>query len=258
MNIFSFFRIFRGENEEPLKGERQSRESQERPRGFFLDNDRSYGQNGRPAPRQDMRSRRVSPGADNQRVLSFSRSDEAADDGRSAESRERPGAYYPGQDRSARTLGRTERPPVSTGAPTGRYAPAAEPQRFARGAEPARSFNESAQSLLEDLKSVDPGIIIVFITSNEGRLAEHTMASYTEKVRIGASSAISLAVARKESKDLQLGDARELQIRGEKGSILLFSLGARGVLTIVADQSADTDRILHESYQVANRLMPVR
>ena len=112
--------------------------------------------------------------------------------------------------------------------------------------------------MLEDLKNLDPGILIVFITSNDGRLAEHTVTTFAEKVRIGASSAISLAVARKESKDLQLGDARELQIRSDSGSILLFSLGARGVLTVVANQHADTDRIVRESYHLADHLMSTR
>ena len=112
--------------------------------------------------------------------------------------------------------------------------------------------------LLEELKNLDPGILIVFITSNEGRLAEHTMASYAEKVRIGASSAISLAVARRESTDLRLGDAKELRINSDKGLILLLSLGVKGVLTVVANQDANTDLILEESYRVANQLMVIR
>jgi predicted regulator of Ras-like GTPase activity (Roadblock/LC7/MglB family) len=193
-------------------------------------------------------------------MFSFSRAaaEEPEDETRYYEPRERSGGPAGGQDRASRPAPRTERLTERTPAPTRRFVQTSDHQRASRGAEAARSLNGHTKMLLEDLKSLDPGILVVFITSNDGRLAEHTMTSFSEKVRIGASSAISLAVARKESKDLQLGDARELQIRSDSGSILLLSLGARGVLTVVANQDADTERIIQESYQVADRLMSSR
>lgn len=246
MKLFSFFRFFRGDDDDVENEDRRSGEPQERPRGFFLNNERPVSRTEQPTARPG----RVAPGADSRRVYSFSRTNtnEQAEE----EPRERPGSRFSGNERSARAVSRTERPFAPA---TERFAPAADQQRFSHG---ANTFGGNAQAMLEDLKNLDPGIIVVFITSNEGRLAEHTVVSFAEKVRIGASSAISLAAARKESMDLRLGEAKELLIKSDKGSILLLSLGASGVLTVVADQHADAGRILQESYQVANRLVSAR
>ncbi|HKX30748.1 MAG TPA: roadblock/LC7 domain-containing protein [Blastocatellia bacterium] len=258
MNLFSIFRFFRNQTDEPEREVRRSNESQERPRGFFLDKEWPDRGGNRPDQPPD-RSRRVPPRADNPKMFSFSRQpaeEPAEEEQRPAEFRERSANNYAGgYDRPARPANQTERNP----APTRRFVQTSDWQRSARGTDAARSFNNgNTKMLLEDLKNLDPGILVVFITSNDGRLAEHTVTTFAEKVRIGASSAISLAVARKESKDLQLGDAKELQIRSDSGSILLLNLGSRGVLTVVINQEADTDRILYESYQVADRLMSIR
>src|SRR5262249_52455933 len=154
--------------------------------------------------------RRSRPRTENPKIFSFSRfaEDEQEEDGRLNDLRERPRGFSGGNERIARATYPVERNPT----PSRRFTPASDHQRSSSGTDAARTFNTNTRALLEDLKNLDPGILIVFITSNDGRLAEHTVTTFAEKVRIGASSAISLAVARKESKDLQLGDARELQI----------------------------------------------
>ena len=165
-----------------------------------------------------------------------------------------PANLSPSGERQVKTVSQPAQAPVNFG----RVTPASEPPRFAGRAEPPPAFGANTQTLLEELKQRDPGILAVFITGNDGRLAARTQAAFAGDRRIGASSAISLAVARKEAVELQLGEAKEVFIKSDMGFILLFSLGGKGVLTVIANQYADAERVLSAAQKMLIRLMLIR
>ncbi len=256
MKILSFFRFFRGQADGSEGEDDQSSKQQERPSDSFLSGERPISAGNQPRQTPGVNRGSAQP-SDNQRQFFFLRDqpDETAEKRNQATRQPgRLGGFQSGNERPLRGADYPQQPAVNSR----RFPQAADQPQFSSGGAAAAPLGANAQTLLENLKNLDPGVQVVFITSNEGRLAENTLASFSEKVRIGASSAISLAVARKESINLHLGEVKELQIKSDKGSILLLSLGARGVLTIVADQRADTERVLQESHKVVNHLMSMR
>src|SRR5262249_7395443 len=137
--------------------------------------------------------------------------------------------------------------------PQGNFNSAFGTPRISQQGFENRKVNGGVAETLAVLKNFDPGIVCVFITNAEGHVIE-SASSLDGRVWMGASSAISLAVARKASRDLRLGNANELIVKCERGFILIFDLGARGVLSVVANEFANISNILQQGEKAVSHL----
>lgn len=116
------------------------------------------------------------------------------------------------------------------------------------------SANTEIVSALQALQQTNPEIQAVALARIEGRILESTTLSMAEKVQVGSSSAALLAIATKLSNYMHLGDAKQMYIRGEGGSVLLLRAGSSAILAIITKGDMKLETLSAEAHRVANRL----
>jgi predicted regulator of Ras-like GTPase activity (Roadblock/LC7/MglB family) len=123
-----------------------------------------------------------------------------------------------------------------------------------RGVKMLSSSNTEIVSALQALQQSNPDIQAVALARIEGRILESTTLSMAERVQVGSSSAALLAIATKMSNYMQLGDAKQMQVRGEAGSVLLLRAGTGAILAIITNGDMKLDALTVEANRLANRL----
>jgi predicted regulator of Ras-like GTPase activity (Roadblock/LC7/MglB family) len=116
---------------------------------------------------------------------------------------------------------------------------------------------EAVNGILKDLSASSEAIDTVSLTTAEGRNVASTTSDVTVKFKMAALSASSAAIARKALLDLGLGACEEIRIRGASGYLLLFSVGGKGVLTVVARDHANLDSVIRDAKRAAGRLQTI-
>jgi predicted regulator of Ras-like GTPase activity (Roadblock/LC7/MglB family) len=116
------------------------------------------------------------------------------------------------------------------------------------------STNTEIACALQALQQTNPEIQAVALARIEGRILESTALSMAEKVQVGSTSAALLAIATKMSNYMQLGDAKQMQVKGEAGSVLLFRAGASAILAVLINGDLRLDSISVEAHRLASRL----
>jgi predicted regulator of Ras-like GTPase activity (Roadblock/LC7/MglB family) len=115
--------------------------------------------------------------------------------------------------------------------------------------------SEELGRCLKGLQTQAHGVRAAFLSSSQGSFLASTDISGVEKVRLGAISAASMAIASKAADDLQLGSLGQVHIAGDDGSILLMRVGGKAVLTIVVEDHASLENILHEAKRTIIQLV---
>ncbi len=116
------------------------------------------------------------------------------------------------------------------------------------------SSNTEIANALQALQQTNPEIQAVALARIEGRILESTALSMAEKVQVGSTSAALLAIATKMSNYMQLGDAKQIQVKGEAGSVLLFRAGGSAILAILINGDLKVEAIAMEAHRLASRL----
>ena len=116
------------------------------------------------------------------------------------------------------------------------------------------SSNTEIASALQALQQTNPEIQAVALARIEGRILESTALSMAEKVQVGSTSAALLAIATKMSNYMQLGDAKQMQVKGESGSVLLFRAGTTAILAVLINGDLKLESISIEAHRLASRL----
>src|ERR1044072_169724 len=114
--------------------------------------------------------------------------------------------------------------------------------------------NTEIASALTALQQTNPEIQAVALARIEGRILESTALSMAEKVQVGSTSAALLAIATKMSNYMQLGDAKQMQVKGESGSVLLFRAGTTAILAVLINGDLKLESISIEAHRLASRL----
>lgn len=114
--------------------------------------------------------------------------------------------------------------------------------------------NVEIQHALQSLQKTSPNIHAVTLGSIEGRIMECTDLTFAEKMQVGSTGAALLAIANKMANYMLLGDAKQLHIKGEIGSVLLFRAGAKAILAVIINGNVSLDTIAYEAQRMANRL----
>jgi predicted regulator of Ras-like GTPase activity (Roadblock/LC7/MglB family) len=101
------------------------------------------------------------------------------------------------------------------------------------------------------------GVRNVSLTTIEGRSLGSTVAEIGARFKLGALSAASVAIATKTSGELGLGELDQIQILSSKGALFLNSVGAKALLSVVADNGIDPLTMTREMRRVTLQLLPL-
>ena len=108
----------------------------------------------------------------------------------------------------------------------------------------AKSRTELMADRLRDLQATTPEIEASAVVSVDGLTIASSMPVNIEEDRVSAMSAAMLSLGERIASELGRGNLSEVQIKGEKGFVILQSLGTEAVLTVLAREGAKMGLVL--------------
>jgi len=107
---------------------------------------------------------------------------------------------------------------------------------------------------LRDMQVSSPDIEASAVVSVDGLPIASALPRDVEEDRVSAMSAAMLSLGERIASELGRGGLSEVQIKGEKGFVILQSLGAEAVLTVLARESARVGLVLLDMRRAADDL----
>ena len=107
---------------------------------------------------------------------------------------------------------------------------------------------------LRDMQVSSPDIEASAVVSVDGLPIATALPREVEEDRVSAMSAAMLSLGERIASELGRGDLSEVQIKGEKGYVILQSLGTEAVLTVLAREGAKLGLILLDMRRAAEDL----
>lgn len=108
----------------------------------------------------------------------------------------------------------------------------------------AKSRTELMVDRLRDMQVSSPDIEASAIVSVDGLPIATALPREVEEDRVSAMSAAMLSLGERIASELGRGNLSEVQIKGEKGFVILQSLGTEAVLTVLAREGAKMGLVL--------------
>jgi len=110
-------------------------------------------------------------------------------------------------------------------------------------------FNEQIQSLRQSI----PELQGVMITATDGLPIAFDFPS-AEAARIAAMAATAIGIGKRVSESTELGEFKEMVIQSEKGYLVVYKSGDKGVLAVKAPSLANLGLIHLEARSTAETL----
>lgn len=107
-----------------------------------------------------------------------------------------------------------------------------------------RSRTELMVDRLRDMQVSSPDIEASAVVSVDGLPIATALPRDVEEDRVSAMSAAMLSLGERIASELGRGTLSEVQIKGEKGFVILQSLGTEAVLTVLAREGAKMGLVL--------------
>lgn len=107
-----------------------------------------------------------------------------------------------------------------------------------------KSRTELMVDRLRDMQVSSPDIEASAIVSVDGLPIATALPREVEEDRVSAMSAAMLSLGERIASELGRGNLSEVQIKGEKGFVILQSLGTEAVLTVLAREGAKMGLVL--------------
>jgi len=107
-----------------------------------------------------------------------------------------------------------------------------------------KSRTELMVDRLRDMQVSSPDIEASAIVSVDGLQIATALPREVEEDRVSAMSAAMLSLGERIASELGRGVLSEVQIKGEKGFVILQSLGTEAVLTVLAREGAKMGLVL--------------
>ena len=107
---------------------------------------------------------------------------------------------------------------------------------------------------LRDMQVSSPDIEASAVVSVDGLPIATALPRDVEEDRVSAMSAAMLSLGERIASELGRGDLSEVQIKGEKGFVILQSLGTEAVLTVLVREGAKLGLILLDMRRAAEDL----
>ena len=117
-----------------------------------------------------------------------------------------------------------------------------------------KSRTELMVDRLRDMQVSSPDIEASAVVSVDGLPIATALPREVEEDRVSAMSAAMLSLGERIATELGRGDLSEVQIKGEKGYVILQSLGTEAVLTVLARENAKLGLILLDMRRAAEDL----
>ena len=102
----------------------------------------------------------------------------------------------------------------------------------------AESRSAEMANRLRDLQAAAPDIIAAAVVTSDGLTLASALPADVQEERIAAMSAAMLSLGERIAAELQRGSLEEVYIRGDKGLVLLTSVGKEAVLTALSRNEA--------------------
>lgn len=107
---------------------------------------------------------------------------------------------------------------------------------------------------LRDMQVSSPDIEASAVVSVDGLPIATALPRDVEEDRVSAMSAAMLSLGERIASELGRGGLSEVQIKGEKGFVILQSLGTEAVLTVLAREGAKMGLVLLDMRRAAEDL----
>ncbi len=117
-----------------------------------------------------------------------------------------------------------------------------------------KSRNELMVDRLRDMQVSSPDIEASAVVSVDGLPIATALPREVEEDRVSAMSAAMLSLGERIASELGRGTLSEVQIKGEKGFVILQSLGTEAVLTVLAREGAKMGLVLLDMRRAAEVL----
>ena len=115
--------------------------------------------------------------------------------------------------------------------------------------------NQPLLGLLNQLQHSTPGVRGVMLAASDGIPLAHNFPE-SSSGRIGAMAAAALGLGKRVTQTAHMGELSETVIRGEKGYMLIFASGSKGVLVVAATLNVDLLQASLEARKLATRIAP--
>jgi len=118
----------------------------------------------------------------------------------------------------------------------------------------AKSRTELLVDRLRDLQASTPDVEASAIVSVDGLIMASALPSSVEEDRVSAMSAAMLSLGERIASELGRGVLNQVYIKGNDGYVILMSVGAEAVLTVLARKEAKLGLIFLDMRRTAEAL----
>lgn len=118
----------------------------------------------------------------------------------------------------------------------------------------SKSRTELMQDRLRDMQVSSPDIEASAVVSVDGLPIATLLPREVEEDRVSAMSAAMLSLGERIASELGRGSLNEVYIKGEKGYVILQSVGAEAVLTVLAREGAKMGLVFLDMRRAAEDL----
>ena len=119
----------------------------------------------------------------------------------------------------------------------------------------AKSRSDQMVERLRNMQAAAPDIEASAVVSVDGLIMASALQQGVEEDRVSAMSAAMLSLGERISGELGRGGLDQVYIKGNKGAIVLTSIGEEAVLTALARQDAKLGMIFLEMRRAAEDLV---
>ena len=119
----------------------------------------------------------------------------------------------------------------------------------------SQTRSEQLVNRLRSMQAAAPDIEASAIVSVDGLIMASALPANVEEDRVSAMSAAMLSLGERIASELGRGGLEQVYIKGNAGFIVLTSIGAEAVLTVLAHQDAKLGLIFLEMRRAAEDLV---
>lgn len=122
--------------------------------------------------------------------------------------------------------------------------------------QPKSRFNEQLSQILKQLISnSDCGMVAAAVMSTDGFILGSALREGTNQDVFAAMNASLLVLAQRASREIAIGDMRQVMVLGTEGVMHLTCIGDDAVLAIATDPNANIGSVVLQTRRVSVRLL---
>ena len=116
---------------------------------------------------------------------------------------------------------------------------------------------ESLKSILQTLRSSLPELRGAMVATSDGLPIAQSFSDNTDANRVAAMAATALGLGKRINDTLGTGSLSEMSVSGTEGQVYIYSVGAKGVLAVVAPTGINLGLLNMEARDAAQSVASV-